>query len=161
MAGVSLKAFEEKKILLLWFLSKCERMDSNCICIFFNNSQGITIQDYLVQKYFYFWTKFLVAKAAAMFTIQRHSSAVKAPGKASVLENFLWAKGNFILFWRSITQNCCDLWFCCAFSKHMEKLLPSQRWSYLKLKCLLRAMSLETYPHRSNVFCFFWQLHWK
>jgi len=28
-------------------------------------------------------------QSTAMFTFQRHSSAVKAPGKAAVLENFL------------------------------------------------------------------------
>lgn len=125
-------------------------MDSNCICIFSNNSQGITIQDYLIQKYFYFWIKFLMTKAAAMFTIQRHSSAVKAPGKASVLENFLWTNGNFFLFW-SITQNCCDMWFYCVFSKRLENLPPLKRWSYVKSKCLLIATSFKIYPHKSNV----------
>lgn len=48
------KSISGKKNMLLWFLSICKRMDSNCICIFSNNSQGIKIQDYLIQKYFYF-----------------------------------------------------------------------------------------------------------
>lgn len=92
-----------------------------------------------------------MAKAAAMLTIQRHISAVKTPGKASVLENFLRANGNFLLFWRNITQNCCDLWLCHISSKHTEKMLPSKMWSFVKSKCFLRARSLEIYPHRSNM----------
>lgn len=116
------KSIWGKKIMLLWFLSICERIDSNCICIFSNNSQDITVQGCIIQKYFSFWAKFLMAKAAAMFTIHRHSSAVRAPGKASVLENFLWANGNFFLFWRSLTQSCCDLWFSMCFLKTHGKI---------------------------------------
>lgn len=87
------------QLLLRWFLSIWNRIDSSCVHIFSSNSQAITIPS--IQKYLYFLTKFLVAEGAAVFIIQRlNNSAVQ--GKAAVLESFTGTSGTFFLFLRDV-----------------------------------------------------------
>lgn len=107
MAGLSLRASEEMQLLLQCFLSIWNRIDSKCVHKFSYNSQAITLQGYFIQKYFYFWTKFLVAEEAAMLIIQRHNNSA-AQGKAAMLETFTGTSGTFFSeeMWLEAAMTC-------------------------------------------------------